>query len=71
MVYIEKGDNRMKVKEAVGIVILVAGMVVLILSLAADFIMAGAYEGFGSQQIIGAVSGAIASVVGLFLMLKK
>ena len=61
----------MKPKEAVGIVILVVGIVVLILSLGADYIAAGNPSGFGYHQIIGTVLGAIASVLGLFLMLKK
>ena len=61
----------MKAKEAIGVVILVVGIVVLILSLGADFISAGNSSGFGYQQIIGTVLGAIASVVGFFLMLKK
>ncbi len=61
----------MKMKEAVGIVILVVGIVVLVLSLAADFIAAGAYSGFGYQQVIGVILGVIVGAVGLFLMLKK
>ena len=61
----------MKIKEAVGVVILVVGIVVLVLSLIADLIVAEATSGFGYQQIVGAVLGVIASVVGLFLMIKK
>jgi hypothetical protein len=61
----------MKGGKIVGIVLLVLGIVVLILFLAADLIGIGASPGFGSWQIIGAVVGAIAGVVGLVLTLKK
>lgn len=61
----------MGVKKLLGIVLLVAGIVVLILALAADPIGIGGSSGFGSYQIVGTVIGAIAAVAGLILTLRK
>ncbi len=61
----------MKGKKTVGVILLVLGIIVLILSLSADLIGAGAAPGFGYRQIIGAVVGIIAAIVGLFMMRKK
>lgn len=58
-------------KKIAGIVLLVIGIVILILSLAVDFIGLGAHRGFGYYQIIGIIVGAIAIVVGLILSLRK
>jgi hypothetical protein len=58
-------------KKTAGIVLLVVGIVVLLLSLAADPIGIGSHPGFGYSQIVGAIVGAIVAVVGLILILKK
>ncbi len=58
-------------KKTIGIVLLVVGIVVLLLSLVADPIGIGVRPGFGSYQIVGAIVGAIVTVVGLVLTLKK
>lgn len=58
-------------KKTIGIVLLVVGLAVLVLSLAADLIGIGRNPMFGYNQIIGAVVGAIVGVVGLILRLKK
>jgi len=60
----------MEAKTA-GIVLLVVGIVVLLLSLVADSIGIGGSPGFGPYQIAGAIVGAIVTVVGLVLTLKK
>ena len=57
-------------KRIVGIVLLVVGVVVLVLALAADMIGLGGFSGFGRSQIAGAVVGAIAAVAGLVLTLR-
>jgi hypothetical protein len=54
-----------------GIVLLVVGIVLLVLSLVADPIGIGGSPGFGYYQIGGAIVGAILTVVGLVLTLKK
>lgn len=60
-------------KKTAGIVLLVVGMVILVLSLAADLIGIGGLRspGFGPYQIVGIIVGAIVTVVGLVLTLKK
>jgi len=57
--------------KTAGIVLLVVGIVILVLSLAADSIGIGGSAGFGPYQIVGAVVGAIVTIVGLILTLKK
>ncbi len=57
-------------KKLAGIVLLVVGLVVLILALAADVFGIGGSPGFGRYQIVGAVVGAIVAVVGLVLALR-
>ncbi len=58
-------------KRTVGIVLLLLGVVVLVLSLAADMIGLGGFSGVGRSQIAGAVVGAIVAVVGLVLTLRR
>jgi hypothetical protein len=57
-------------EKASGIFLLVLGVVLLILSLAADLIGIGAASGFGYKQIIGVVLGVAAGIRG-FLILKR
>lgn len=58
-------------KKKIGIVLFGAGAVILILSLAADPIGIGGSPGFGWKQILGALAGAVLTVVGLVLGYKK
>lgn len=58
-------------KKTVGIVLLVVGIVILVLALAADPIGIGGNPDFGRTQIIGTIVGAVVTVVGLILRLKK
>ena len=58
-------------KKTVGIVLLVVGIIVFALSLLADPIGIGGSSGFGSQQILGTIGGAIVVVVGLILTLRE
>jgi hypothetical protein len=61
----------MKNQKTIGIALLVVGVVLLIGSLAADAIGIGGVAGFGYKQIVGAVVGVIAAVVGYVLYSKK
>jgi HD-like signal output (HDOD) protein len=61
----------MKGLKIAGIVLLVLGLLVLLVSLVADPIGLGASPRFGYRQIIGTVAGVIAAVVGLILVLRK
>jgi len=66
-----KEVTRMGGRKTVGVVLLVAGIVVLLLSLLADVLRVGTWAGFGYYQIGGIIVGAIVAVVGLVLTLKK
>ena len=59
-------------KKTIGIALLVVGVIVLIVSLAADAIgIGGAVGAFGYKQIIGAVVGVVVAVVGFVLYSRK
>jgi hypothetical protein len=58
-------------KKIVGVALLVAGAILLILSLIADPIGIGGSPIFGYKQIGGVIVGVLAAAVGLFLALKK
>jgi hypothetical protein len=58
-------------KKTTGTALLVAGIIILVLSLVANSIGLGNPSVFGPLQIAGAIAGAIAVGVGLFLTLKK
>lgn len=51
-------------------ILLVAGLLLLVLSLIADMIGIGGVPGFGYKQILGSVIGAIAATAGFFMMRK-
>ena len=58
-------------RRTAGIVLLVVGIIVLVLSLFADTVgLGGSNSVFGPYQIAGTVIGAILAVVGLVLTLK-
>ena len=60
----------MGVKKIIGIILIVAGIALLVLSVLADCIGIGG-GGFGLRQTGGTIVGAIMLGVGVFLMLKK
>lgn len=59
-----EGETTMANKKTIGTVLLVAGVILLIVSLGADMIGLGGGGRFGSQQILGAVAGVILLVAG-------
>ena len=65
----------MKPNKILGIVLLVGGVVVLLISMLADLIVGDLFgsgsSGFSIYQITGAIIGAVAAVAGLVLILKK
>jgi hypothetical protein len=61
----------MEGKKIASTVLLVGGIVILVLSLAADLVGIGGNPAFGRDQIIVAIVGAIVTVVGLVLRLRK
>lgn len=54
-------------KNAIGVVLAAAGIVLLVLSLTADVIGVGQEPGFGYKQIAGAVAGVLAAAAGFVL----
>ena len=61
----------MKSKKTRGIVLLAVGTVVVIVSVAADYIGIGGWSGFGYKQIVGSVLGIGMIVLGLALTPKS
>jgi hypothetical protein len=64
-------DKKAARRKTAGIVLLVAGVAILALSLAADPLGIGVNPSFGYYQIIAIVVGAVAVVAGLILRFKK
>jgi hypothetical protein len=58
----------MKNKKTTGIALLAVGVILLIISLAADVIGIGNWAGFGLRQFVGTISGVILAVVGFVLI---
>ena len=58
-------------KKTMGIALLAVGVIVLIVSLAADAVGLGEAGAFGYKQIIGVVAGVIVAVVGFVLYSRK
>jgi len=61
----------MKGNKTIGIILLVTGVVILFLSLAADIIGLGGAPGFGYKQILGSTVGVMVTIAGLFVMSRK
>jgi hypothetical protein len=58
-------------KKTIGIALLAVGVVLLIVSLAADALGIGGAAGFGYKQIIGTVVGIVAAVGGYMMYTRK
>ncbi len=58
-------------KKTIGIILLVVGLLLLVLSVTADMIGIGAQPGFGIRQTAGSIAGVIVAVVGLVLLTRK
>ena len=58
-------------KKQLGIVLLVVGVIILLVSLLADTIGIGGAARFGYRQIAGAVVGVILAVVGYVFFSRK
>lgn len=61
----------MGTKKTIGIIVLIIGVILLILSLAADVVRLGVSPNFGPIQIAGTVIGALIVVIGILLLRKK
>ena len=58
-------------KRTIGIVLIIIGVVLAIVSLAADAIGIGSYPGINWAQIVGAAVGIIIALVGVWLGWSK
>ncbi len=58
-------------KRTIGLALLIGGIIVLIISVAADAIGVGRDPGFGYDQTAGTAAGAIVAIVGAILMRRK
>jgi hypothetical protein len=61
----------MPLNKTASIILLVVGVGLLVASLLADVIGIGDDPGFGRQQTLGTIAGAVVTAAGLFLTLKK
>jgi hypothetical protein len=71
-----KGITIVSVKKTTGLVLLIIGVVIIIISATADITGIGGldgivYEGFGYKQIGGTIIGIMVAVVGAILSFKK
>jgi hypothetical protein len=57
--------------RTIGIILLIIGIIVLLLSVATDAIGIGSSPGFGTWQILGAIAGIVLAAVGAFLLRQK
>ncbi|MBE3067704.1 MAG: hypothetical protein IMZ73_09820 [Chloroflexi bacterium] len=58
-------------KKTIGFLLIILGVVVLVVTLAADTLGIGNVPGFGWKQILGAVIGVIVALGGVWLALNK
>ena len=58
-------------QRTIGVVVLMVGVIVLVVSLLADPVGIGGSPKFGYLQIAGTVVGAIVTVIGLVLTLRE
>jgi hypothetical protein len=57
--------------KTIGYALIILGVVVLVISLAADTLGIGNVPGFGWKQILGAVVGAVVALGGVWLALRN
>ena len=56
-------------KRTIGIGLIVIGVILLIVSLAADYLGIGGAPGIGTKQLLGAGVGLVIAIVGGWLMM--
>ncbi len=64
-------NTVLKGQNAASLILLVVGIGLLGTSLLADVIGLGDDPGFGLQQTMGTIAGAVIAAVALFLMLRR
>jgi hypothetical protein len=58
-------------KKNIGIILLVVGILIIVVSLGAGYLGLSASQTLGTKKIIGAVVGVVIDVVGIYLMVSK
>ena len=57
-------------KKGLSLILVVIGIIILLVSLLADVLGIGGYPGIGYKQILGAIVGAVISIIGFILYRK-
>lgn len=57
-------------KKRLSFILIVVGIIILLVSLLADVLGIGGYPGIGYKQILGAIAGAVISIIGFILYRK-
>lgn len=57
-------------KKRLSFILIVVGIIILLVSLLADVLGIGGYPGMGYKQILGAIAGAVISIIGFILYRK-
>ena len=57
-------------KKGLSLLLIVVGIIILLVSLLADVLGIGGFPGIGYKQIIGAIVGAVISILGFVLYRK-
>jgi hypothetical protein len=58
-------------KRTVAVVLILVGVAILVVSIAADVLGIGNAPGFGWKQILGTVVGGATALAGIWLMVNK
>ncbi len=58
-------------KKLISWLLIIAGVLLIVVSLTADLIGIGSYPGINSAQIIGAAVGAAVTLIGVWYLLSK
>jgi hypothetical protein len=65
-----KKEDLMSIRT-IGFVVIALGVVMAVVSLAADVIGIGNQHGIGGQQLLGIAIGVLVAIVGVWLALRK
>jgi len=57
-------------RKGLSLILVVIGIIILLVSLLADVLGIGGYPGIGYKQILGAILGAVISIIGFILYRK-
>ena len=57
-------------KKTLGLIIIIIGIIIFLISLLADTLGIGGYPGIGTKQTIGIIIGLVICIIGLLLSRK-